>query len=251
MPACLVQSDQSPVDSVQIWTAHLDLLSSTELADLSAVLDSSERARAERFRFERDRKHYVGARGILRRLLGAALDQPASDLAFHYGANGKPAIMAKAASDHSLRFNVSHSGGWAMFALARDREVGIDLESGARLDHRDDDLSGLAARVLSRRELALWGALPDIAARRAAFLRAWTRKEACAKATGEGVADKLRDLEVLPTEITARSLPLVFSSPRIGGATRQWIVHDLAAPEGFAAALAVEQTRESLASPGD
>lgn len=242
MPAALVQSVESPVDGVQIWTAQLDLLSPTELAELSALLAPPEHARAERFHFQRDRNHYAGTRGLLRRLLSAALDQPAPDLVFRYGANGKPAIRTASASEHSLRFNVSHSAGWAMFALARDREVGIDLESGARLGRNDDDLFGLAARVLSPRELAFWRALPDTASRRAAFLRAWTRKEACAKATGEGLADKLRNLEVLLMETTTRSSPLVLSSSRLGGPICQWVVHDLAAPEGFAAALAVEQT---------
>src|SRR2546423_861505 len=142
MFSALLQSPPTPVADVQIWTAQLDLLSSAEIDELEASLDSAERARAARFHFEPDRRHYVASRGLLRRLLGAALDMPASRLVFEYGAHGKPAIAADVSRDRPLRFNLSHSAGWAMFALAWDREVGIDLESAARLTR---NVNGLTA----------------------------------------------------------------------------------------------------------
>src|SRR5436190_4022068 len=157
----LLQSPPSPVADVQIWTAQLDSLSSAEIEGLEASLNSAERARAGRFHFETDRRHYVASRGLLRRLLGAALDMPASRLVFEYAAHGKPAIAAEFSGDPPLRFNLSHSAGWAMFALAWDREVGVDLESAARLTRNVDGLAALATRVLSTRELAIWRALPD------------------------------------------------------------------------------------------
>ena len=127
-----------------------------------------------------------------------------------------------------------------MFALAWDREVGIDLECGSRLERDDNSLSELAARILSSRELAIWRALPDDAQRRAAFLRAWTRKEAYAKATGQGVFDELNRVEVaLDAAAPKPALTLRAASPE--GRTRDWTIHDLSAPDGFAAALAIEQ----------
>ena len=161
-----------------------------DLEELTALLDAAERARASEIHFERDRRHYVAARGLLRRLLGAALDRPASALPFQYGAHGKPALASAFMRDRTLSFNLSHSAGWAMFALAWDRDVGIDLESLPRLKRDGDGLAGLAARVLSARELPIWQALPKVA-REPAFLRAWTRKEAYAKATCQGLLDEL------------------------------------------------------------
>ena len=239
MSSFSLQSADPPVSGVQLWTAHLEALSLEELEELNALLDAGERARAARFHFERDRRHYVAARGLLRRLLSTALDQAASALVFEYGAQGKPAISPAFARDRRLCFNLSHSAGWAMFALAWDCEVGVDLECGARLRRDADGLAGLAARVLSARELAIWQALPDTA-REAAFLRAWTRKEAYAKATGLGLLDKLIHTDVV-LDAAAPKSSLTLRSPRKGEIARDWVLYDLPAPDGFAAAIAVEQ----------
>lgn len=247
MSLVLSQSSDASVSDVQIWTAHLEALSPVELGELSALLDAAEHARAGRFHFERDRRHYVAARGLLRRLLGTALNKPASALVFEYGTHGKPAISPAFLHDRMLCFNLSHSAGWAMFALAWDCEVGIDLESVTRLKRDVDGLGGLAARVLSARELAIWQALPDTAPRDAAFLRAWTRKEAYAKATGQGLFDELTCIEVALDAVAPKSSLTLRSSPQEGEITRHWILHDLSAPDGFAAALAVEQKPEQHA----
>lgn len=244
MISALLQSPDTPVSGVQIWTAQLESLSPAEIVELSASLDAAERARSGRFHFERDRRHYVASRGLLRRLLGAALDTPESALVFEYGAHGKPALSGAFSQDRTLRFNLSHSAGWAMFALAWDREIGIDLESATRLKRDDSGLAGLAARVLSARELAIWQALPDAATRDAAFLRAWTRKEAYAKATGQGLFDELICIEVALDAATPKSSLTLRPSPPEGEIARHWVLHDLSAPGGFAAALAVEQKLE-------
>jgi 4'-phosphopantetheinyl transferase len=238
MPSALLQSPDSPLSDVQLWTAHLEALSLEELGELEALLDAAEQARAARFHFERDRRHYVAARGLLRRLLSAALDKPASALVFAYGTHGKPAISPAFVRDRALCFNLSHSAGWAMFALAWDCEVGIDLECVGRLKRDGDGLAALAARVLTARELAIWQALPETA-REAAFLRAWTRKEAYAKATGQGLLDELIHTNVA-LDAAAPKSSLTLRSPRGGEIARDWVLHDLPAPDGFAAALAVE-----------
>lgn len=210
---------------VSVWTANLDALSEDERNKLSALLDAAEHARAARFHFDKDRQRYVLARALLRHLLGDALGIEPAALVFGYGAKGKPMVAG------SLRFNISHSGGWAMFAFARDRDVGIDLEGGAHLGV-EKDLGALASRILSARELAIWRALPDAASRRAAFLRAWTRKESYAKALGEGIFEQLRAVElILDAPVPARSIAL-----------GEWAVYDLSAPKGFAAALAIDRT---------
>jgi 4'-phosphopantetheinyl transferase len=243
----LLQSPDISVSGVQIWTAHLDSISPGELEELSDLLDSAEQARAARFHFEHDRRHYLASRGLLRRLLGAALDQPASALVFEYGAHGKPALSRAIKGQRSPCFNLSHSAGWAMFALTWDREVGIDLESATRLKRDPAGLPGLAARMLSARELAIWQALPNAAAREAAFLRAWTRKEAYAKAMGAGLFDGLNGIEVV-LDAAAPQSPLALSpSSHRDEIERHWVLHDLAAPDGFAAALALEQKLEERA----
>ena len=101
--------------------------------------------------------------------------------------------------------------------------------------------------MLSQRELAIWQALPDAAARDAAFLRAWTRKEAYVKATGKGLFDELGNIEVALDAAAPESSLTLRSIPQEGEIMRHWALHDLSAPDGFAAALAVEQKMEQPA----
>jgi 4'-phosphopantetheinyl transferase len=149
----------------------------------------------------------------LRLLLGAYLGEDPCELDFVRGLGGKPAL---AGIGSWLRFNLSHSGTLALVALARDREVGIDVE---RVDPAR--ASGLIAdTVFSPREVSSFRLLQE-PARTHAFFSCWTRKEACAKATGEGVAAVER-LDVLGRR-------------RVEGL---WL-SDLDVDGGYAAALAV------------
>ncbi len=73
--------------------------------------------RAERFYFEKDRKRFFVGRGILRSILEKYLDIAPSRLQFFYGDNGKPAV-ADTGRQETIRFNLSHSNGRALFAFA-------------------------------------------------------------------------------------------------------------------------------------
>ncbi len=218
--------------TVHVWSADLDL-DDAPLAVLAALLDPAESARAGRFHFERDRRRFTAARGILRTLLGWFLEvRPGSELAFCYGGRGKPILAAPALpADDRVCFNVSHSDGRALFAIARGIEVGIDLEAGARLG---DDWSLLARRIFSTREQAELAAIPP-EQKRAVFLDGWTRKEAYLKATAQGIVDGLTSIEVT---LGAASEPKLLAVPP-GQNVRAWTLYDLRTDERFAATLVV------------
>ena len=206
---------------VHVWTADLD--QSTLPGN---VLDADESTRARRFHFEHDRRHIAAARSILRVLLGEYVGVRANEIRFGYGERGKPFVQAPSTR---VRFNLSHSHGRAMFALALGRDVGIDLEAGTRLK---DDLTRLARRVFSAREQAELAAVPA-GNRRAAFLDGWTRKEAYLKATGLGIVDGLQSIEV--TLGPGRPCALLAAPAGL-----EWSLHDLRTDQTFAAALVVE-----------
>ena len=233
-----VQSVESPESALTIWITHFDSISSDEMIALETLLDSREQARAAQFRFDRDRRCFIASRGIIRNLLGVALDIPAAELGFEYGAHGKPSIDAIDADGRKLRFNVSHAAGSAMFALAWDREVGIDLEAATRLTDKNEKLP---VRILSPRELVIWRAIPNEKVRDPALLRAWTRKEAFIKATGEGLFHELRDIEVALDAAAPQPSLRIRGASETGKTSRNWTIYDLSAPSGFAAAAAVEQ----------
>lgn len=236
----------SPDPNVRIWEANLAVLSATLMEELERILDESELARAERFHFANDRKHFVLTRGLLRVLLGNVLARDTAEISFVYGAHGKPALAP--AHDSDVRFNLSHAHGRVLFAVAHGVDIGIDLEAVGRLPINDGHLSSLAARILSERELAVWLELPDLQSRQIAFLRAWTRKEACVKATGDGLFSGLQQIEVALDAAKPAGSLTIHGTEGDAGLTSSWIVHDLAVPEGFCAALAIEEkSRKSLA----
>ena len=214
---------------MEVWEAALDLPASV-LCRLAVLLTEEETARARRFHFEHDRRHFTAARGLLRLLLGRYLGADPAVLRFGYGPRGKPHVTVPA--DTALRFNLSHSHGHALFAFAWGREIGVDLEAGARLG---EDWPGIARRVFSPREQAELFGLPS-GHQRDAFLNGWTRKEAFLKATGQGLVDGLQSIEVT---LDPTRPPLLLSAGAVGPAER-WSVLDLRRAGGVAAALVVE-----------
>src|SRR5579864_5910598 len=113
-------------DEVHIWRSTLDF-GPALISRFSGTLSQDESDRAGRYVFDKDRNHFIAARAILRELLGAYLVVLPESLQFEYGARRKPALRA---GQHTtdLRFNISHSNGLAVFAFARGRELGIDVE---------------------------------------------------------------------------------------------------------------------------
>lgn len=151
-------------------------------------LSPRELAEAARFRFQADRDRFVAGRGATRWLLGQALGVAPGELAFGEGAYGKPFVRG---SERAIRFNRSHSGDWVLIAISEGCEVGIDVEFA----RRDIDVLDLGHTVLTASELEALRALQG-EARRAAFFRVWTRKEAALKAWGVGLHLEPRELEV-------------------------------------------------------
>ena len=101
---------------------------------------------------------------------------------------GKPIL-----ADGALEFNLSHSGDLALVAVSRDLQVGVDLEHPRSFKNE----AGLARRICAPRELEhLMQASDDDE-----LLRPWVRKEAVAKATGEGLAQAVNQLDVLDRKV--------------------------------------------------
>ena len=213
-------------DEIHLWLVDLDR-PPKPLADLAATLAADEPERAARFRFLEYRNRFIAGRGLLRALLGAYLNRPATALRFEQGEHGKPTLVGVDA-ETGLYFNLSHSGGRALYAVAR-REVGVDLE---RLDRKVNP-AAILERVCTPREWAAFQALP-VERIQPAFFACWTRKEAIAKALGGGLASGLRTLDVCGRED-------VQPDGRVSvrdGEGREWSVLNLEPESGWRGALA-------------
>jgi phosphopantetheine--protein transferase-like protein len=119
------------------------------------------------------------------------------------GRHGKPEWPGS-----GWHFNLAHSQGLMLLVLSREGPVGIDVE---RITEPLTDLAGLAQQVMTSREHAGWSGLPT-EQRLAAFLRAWTRKEACLKAWGLGLHLEPHQLQV-GFSVDSASQPAIVQPP--------------------------------------
>jgi 4'-phosphopantetheinyl transferase len=161
---------------IDLWTLHLDVPLHTR-ETLFAELSDTERARAKRFVFERDRTRFIAGRGYLRRILSDYLGVAAVDVRIEESSRGKPGVADAGAP---LHFNLSHSGAVAALGVSRTHDIGVDIELVRPITE------GLAERFFSGAENTALAALPEHE-RLAGFFRCWTRKEAFVKASGEGI----------------------------------------------------------------
>jgi 4'-phosphopantetheinyl transferase len=208
------------VAEVHVWGIELDTNPDPFLSSLSA----EELDRARRFHFPAHRDRFVVGRGILRRILSQFLNNRAADIAFEYGAFGKPRLRDRAAP----HFNVSHSDHRAMIAISEDHPVGIDIERVRPLE----EFARLAVLVFNERERQQMARLGDDEQMRA-FFRGWSRKEAYFKATGAGLSARLHGVTVDLAESSSRVLEIS------GGDAGRWSMQDVPTPGGFAGALAL------------
>jgi 4'-phosphopantetheinyl transferase len=218
------------LDEAHVWRASL-LQAEQETARLRQLLTPDEQARAERFHFQKDRDHFIVARGILRSLLGRYLEVEPGRLRFEYSSYGKPRL-SKEFDGGALRFNLSHSHERVLYAFARGRELGVDIEY-LRQDFACEEI---ARRFFSPHEVAAFCSLPT-SQRTEAFFRCWTRKEAYVKALGEGLSAPLDEFDVslLPGEPAA-----LLSNRRRPQEVARWSLQTLDVASVYAAALAVE-----------
>jgi len=215
---------------VQTWRGWLSQ-PVWRVQQLALSLSADEHARAERFRFDRDRERFIVARGMLRSILGGYLGIEPSQVQFWYGQQGKP-YLQEDSNQALIRFSVAHSHQLAVYALACAREVGIDLEFARPMSR----VPQTATAFMSARELDQLSALPADQQLEAFYL-CWTRKEAYIKARGIGLVQPLECLDVSMAPGEPPCLLRVEGDP---GETHRWSLLSFTPAPGYVAALAVE-----------
>ncbi len=227
-----------PENEVQLWRADLDALASDEIR-WQQLLAIDEQKRAARFHFARDRQRFTAARAILRIILGGYLRVEAFDVDFCYSKKEKP-YLAQRHADSGITFNLSHSGGIALYAFARRRELGVDVEKIGR----DVDVAGIARRFFSEHEQKQLLQLPANE-QVEAFFRCWTRKEAYIKATGDGLSLPLSQFDVSLEPGSSDALVVTRPDP---AEAKCWLLREVPAGDGYLAAVCVRGRDWSLIS---
>jgi 4'-phosphopantetheinyl transferase len=217
-------------DEVHVWRAPLDLEAS-QVESLYGLLTAEETARAGRYYFDRDRRRFIVGRGLLRIMLGRYLKAAPERIRLCITPHGKPELAGEDGNE-TVRFNLSHSDGLALYAFTRSRRIGVDLELISR--HHGDER--IPERFFSPREV---GALRRLSAdvQLEAFFNCWTRKEAYIKAIGDGLSMPLDQFDVSLAPGEPAALLSTKGDPREAS---RWSLRSLIPAPGYVGALAVE-----------
>jgi 4'-phosphopantetheinyl transferase len=219
--------------NIHVWSLPIDE-EDTVVAPFEKLLRADEIERADAFRLDRLRHSFVLVRGVLRILLANYLRVSPAGIQLVYGAKGKPALSAPA----NVRFNVSHSGGLAVFAFAQGCELGIDVERIREVP----DMQSIARHSFCPEEAVELMSL-DANERERAFFLCWTRKEAYLKAVGDGLSAPLDSFRVtLQPGHAARFIHINHDM----GAAEAWTLDDLRLAPDYAAGLAYRDTQRSV-----
>lgn len=168
-------------------------------------------------------------RAPLLALLAAYLDTPTTELVLAENPHGKPRLAASV-SDRELEFNWSHSGDYALVALARDCQLGVDIERlGKNLRAFE-----IAQRFFDPAEAEALARL-ESQALDAAFIALWCAKEAILKESGEGLSFGLARLAFRQGAGDAWSLTRVDPALGVRG---DWHLEGFAPAPGYRGALA-------------
>jgi 4'-phosphopantetheinyl transferase len=217
-------------DEVHVWRVSLDL-PAPHVQSLQQTLAPDELDRTERFHFQIHRQRFIVTRGLLRVILGRYLNIEPNQLHFSYSDYGKPALIPPPAQE-ALNFNVSHSHELALYAITRNRHIGIDVE----YVHPISEIERIAERFFSAQENAVLRTLPQTE-KLNAFFKCWTRKEAYIKAKGEGLSAPLDQFDVSLAPGEPARLLNVRGDPQ---EVSRWSLQELIPGPGYVAALAVE-----------
>lgn len=210
--------------NIDIW---FDVLATTNLSQYWHSLDSQERTKAEKFSSVLLKDRYVAAHGRLRHILASYVQEKPERLLFAKAAQGKPYLVHHA----ELSFNLSHTGDFMAVAVARNCQLGIDIEQiKARAN-----FSALVKRCFSATEAAYWQQLAEAEQTRQ-FYQFWTRKEAFVKATGLGISLGLKDCE-----LDINHPEQFYRVPSVCGWANQWHNRDLTLTESCCAAVVADQ----------
>ncbi len=173
-------------NEVQLWIIDINKIKNN-LSFYEGCLSLEEMAKANRFRFEKDRTVSIIARGALRLLLGHHLNRAPESLQLSYGAFGKPHLI----SASTIQFNVSHSDMVVIIGLTNTKALGVDVE----MDKRSFEVMDVAQNFFSPLEIENLLEF-DKESQVRSFYRCWTRKESIIKALGSGLSFPLDSFAV-------------------------------------------------------
>lgn len=172
-----------PDDEVQLWHVDPDGVTHPDVLDrYRRMLSADEHRRYARYKLEKVRHQFLVTRGLVRTTLSAYGGLEPAAWRFECNEFGRPEVV-NFPGPKPFRFNLSHSDGCIVCAVAWQCDLGVDVEY---VDRRTGG-PHLAQRFFASSEVDDLLALPPSEQRRV-FFDYWTLKEAYIKARGKGLA---------------------------------------------------------------
>lgn len=212
---------------VHLWKGRITDFEADAEVFYGGSLPKDEKEKADNISSRENRKAYIISRGILRTVLSEYLKVKPGDIVFEYNEHGKPSI-ADGLNPRNVRFNLSHSNDLILYAVARNKEVGIDVEY-----MRD---VGRAERIIERffspEQKDFYNSQSE-SMKKTAFFRLWTRREAYGKAMGRGFSVPAADcgIPLLRKDGKPASVHVV---------SGKWSIYDLENEDDYVSAVTVE-----------
>ncbi|MEE1928909.1 4'-phosphopantetheinyl transferase superfamily protein [Streptomyces sp. TRM 70351] len=175
-------------EPIKLWYCSNHELDSALAVTLARCwLDDQEQETASRFLFEQDRRQYLVAHALVRRVLALESGLPEAEAVIWRSARGRPFLQRPPVGlprgGQELDFNLSHAEGHNLLGVVRSHRIGVDVE---RVDRGEQ---GLDANIetFARDERDWVAQAAPGRTRDCRTLRLWTLKEAYAKARGLGL----------------------------------------------------------------
>jgi 4'-phosphopantetheinyl transferase len=178
-------SNHKKEDDLGIKLYKIELLKFQELVSgLINLLSSTERDRANRYHFIKDKNRFIICRTLLKFFLAEHIGLEVDKIFLDSDFNKKPFLP----SHPSVCFNVTHAGDYAIIAIAKS-PIGVDLE----YVNKGFDYKVMLPTIFDKIEI---DKIVKSKEKHLTFYRFWTRKEAIVKAIGKGVDDDFLKLPV-------------------------------------------------------
>lgn len=216
---------------LHIW--HISLGGARLLEETFPPLPSeAETIQAAKFTHPELHQCYLKTRWAMRHILGLYLDTSPEEVPLRYAELGKPELIP---GIHTLdvRFNLTHSGNGALFAVTLGTEVGIDME---KMGQKPRPLR-LAKRYFTEDVVGQLEELEELE-QQIALLKLWTQYESYKKAQGVGLrgGDDLLPLNfMLPKDE-------FHPFPTNGGGIPQWLIAQLYPAPDYVGAIVIENS---------
>jgi 4'-phosphopantetheinyl transferase len=219
-------------DEVHLWVVEPERVSEPRLlAAYHAMISAEERERHSRFRFDKHKLQFLVSHALVRVTLSRYAPVQPQAWRFSVNAYGRPEITGEGLP--RLRFNLSHTDGMAVCAVALDTDVGADVEFSGRPGQTVE----LADSFFARSEVRALRSLPA-EHQRERFFDYWTLKESYIKARGAGLS---LPLDQFAFHLEPGQPPRVSFDARLGDEPGAWQFVRLKLSAEHPAAVAVRR----------